>query len=439
MGKGKRLRRERREALARADAAPDFAQLGQALSAITDAKGLAALVRRRPNLFGQPMLALLEELKSDPVLRVATETLIALVRAAPDDAAAALERYQAAIERLEQRAAALAPAVEQLKDLIEAGQLDDAIAIGEPAFAEALEGGLGPLMAEFSAWLAEAYRRRNATEPEDDLERAVGHLDRAVALTPPGARRSSMQMNLAALVADRHQQDPAENAEAATRLLEEALDGLGPEETELRSQIETNLGYGLTRRQRGRRVENLRRAHALLVDSLAVRSLERNAEDWAYTKINLAAVEADLSVFGEGNLTEAKAHLQEVIDAADQVDAPRLIGQAHGSLGSIEAEAAAALARANDREVIGPGQPPPPGADELPVLDAARANLNDALELLDPVEDRDDVGRALNNLGRVAELHNDDDGAIAFYRRALEFLRPVVRPQLSLAARWTVR
>jgi hypothetical protein len=66
MGKGARIRTQRREEEARRDAEPDIRTLVEALEPIASPAQFEALVNRRPALFSQAMLDYLRELARDP-------------------------------------------------------------------------------------------------------------------------------------------------------------------------------------------------------------------------------------------------------------------------------------------------------------------------------------------------------------------------------------
>jgi tetratricopeptide (TPR) repeat protein len=234
------------------------------------------------------------------------------------------------------------------------------------------------------------------------------------------------QMNLAVLVGSRPRGDPAENFEASIEILRDALGQLGDSPSDLCATVQMNLAHHLHIRERGDRKENLQEARDLCLASLEWRSLDRNSEDWAYSKINLGGIYDDLAQIGEADLRDATATLEEVIAAEQEIEAKWLVGVAHSSLGALYRGAAERQAEADARAVIGPGEPPPPGPVERKHLDAAKRNLEAALRLLGAKGHSDYRGRTLCDLGEVYEATADYEAAVEHYRAALELLRPSV-------------
>ena len=106
---------------------------------------------------------------------------------------------------------------------------------------------------------------------------------------------------------------------------------------------------------------------------------QRDADDWAYSQLNLGQALRDLSRLREGEDSEARSALQDVIDRAGDIRNPTLVGSAHQALG----EHGPGLDAPEPEDFVdayeaGRGDEEP---DPTPALQAARAHLEAAKEL----------------------------------------------------------
>ena len=435
MGKGARIRAERRTPPPPSEGKPDIQDLVEAIESVADAKAFASLVERRPGLFGEEMALYLHAMAANEEVAAFVSVLVRLVEGASNEPAEAWTEFQGAMNEFDERGRELQPEVEGTARLLENGNYDEAIAYGEEVLDRALELGQGVTVAVVHELLTAAYRQTRSGDVGKNIDKAIEHTRGAIAATPDLELRAPKMMNLAVFISQRKNGDPAENFEQGVAILRETLEQLeGSELRDLRAKVQMNLARTLQVRERGDHLRNLREARDLCIQSLEWRSLKRNSSDWAYSKINLGGIYNDLVPLGEADIAKAEGELQDVIDAGDRVKEPWLIGFAHSSLGAVHREAAARLAEAEDREVIGPGTPPPPSAVEAKRLEAARMNLEAALPLLDRDVNRDVFGRTLGDLAKVHDAAGDEELAIAAYRRALEFLAPRSSPRECLHA-----
>ena len=429
MGKAARVRKRRREEARRRDAEPDIERLVEALQPIRTPAQFDRLVNHRPALFGPAMLDYLQGLADDLNIETFAGRLIRLVERAQSDPAGAWLVFRREMDEAWVQAREYEPVFRQLEDLINDGAFEDAIRLGEGNLPAALQLGFGHVIAEIHARLADAFRLRVSGDPTENSDAAIAHTEAALVAATDLTHLVSLQTNLAVLFAGRKNGDPAENLERAIEILRDALRQLGGRDLgDLRATMQTNLARALQTRERGDRLDNLREAHELCSVALEWRSLDRNAEDWAYSKIDFAAITADLAILGEADPTDAVRHLLDVIEAADEVGVPWLIGAARGSLGGLYRRSAERIAEEENRIAFGTAKPPPPGEAEAERLRTARDHLQAAVALLDPESQRDLVGRALDNLGAVHEALGAEDEAIEPYRRALGVLRPKSTP-----------
>jgi CHAT domain-containing protein/tetratricopeptide (TPR) repeat protein len=435
MGKGARIRAERRESASPFKGEPDIQNLVEAVEQVADAEAFVSLVERRPSLFGEEMARYLRAIAANEEVAAFVSVFVRLVDGARTEPAEAWAEFQNAMTEFDERGRELQPEVEEIAELLESGNHDEAIAYGEEVLTRALGLGQGFTVAVVHEHLATAYRLRRSGDVGENIDKAIENIRGAIAGTPDLELRAPKLMNLAVLFSLRKNGDPAENFEQGVAVLREALEQLkGSELRDLRATVQMNLARTLQVRERGDHLENLREARDLCIQSLQWRSLGRDPSDWAHSKINLGGIYNDLVRLGEADIAEAEGELQEVIDAGDRVNESWLIGFAHASLGAVHREAAARLAEAEDREVIGPGTPPPPSEAEAKRLAAARINLEAALTMLDRDVNRDVFGRTLGDLAKVHDAAGEEEQAITAYRRALELLGPRSSPRECLHA-----
>jgi hypothetical protein len=102
-----------------------------------------------------------------------------------------------------------------------------------------------------------------------------------------------------------------------------------PQDPRLVAMLRTNLALALMASDDGS--ESLREARELCYRALDYRSPERDAEDWAYTIINLGAIVERLHNSGEGDLREAE-RLYRSVAAHAHVVSERVVAHAHLNL-----------------------------------------------------------------------------------------------------------
>jgi CHAT domain-containing protein len=410
----------------------DIEALASAVEDLSSADEFDRLVRACPELIGREMEAHLEEVGRVPNFAGALEPFLNLVRSSRDDPVAGWEAFQRHLGEMERQAEQMQAGHAEVEALIEAGRFDDAIPKAEELLEMAIESGLGLVVGMLHEQLGAAYRERAEGDPVENREASIAHFEAAIPTSVDDAQRAHRLMNLAVAVGSRLRGDPAENLELSIRILRDALASLGSDgPPALRPTIEMNLARSLEIRERGERRANLAEARELCLSSLEWRSLERGAEDWAYSQINLAAIEGARMRLGEATRADVETPLQAVIAARDRVTPRWLIGAALASLGALYRAEAERQAEQDDRHLIGPGDPDPlpPGPEEQDLLDRARAALGAAIELFDQPNDADRRGRALVDLAAVELAAGDKAGATARYRDTLALLHATAAPR----------
>ncbi len=410
MGKGARIRAERRESASPFKAEPDIQDLVEAVEQVADAEAFVSLVERRPSLFGEEMARYLRAMAANEEVAAFVSVFVRLVDGARTEPAGAWAEFQNAMNEFDERGRELQPEVEEIAELLESGKYDEAIAHGEEVLTRALGLGQGFTVAVVHEHLATAYRLRRSGDVGENTDKAIENTRGAIAGTPDLELRAPKLMNLAVLFSLRKNGDPAENFEQGVAILREVLEQLkGSDLRDLRATVQMNLARTLQVRERGDHLENLREARDLCIQSLQWRSLGLDPSDWAHSKINLGGIYNDLVRAGEADIARAEGELQDVIDAGDRVNESWLIGFAHASLGAVHREPAARLAEAEDREVIGPGTPPPPS--EAEAITAYRR----ALEFLGPRSSPRECLHAAGRLGHILAMREEwSESAAAF-------------------------
>jgi tetratricopeptide (TPR) repeat protein len=411
----------------------DMGELLRVLDEVDDEDAFERLAHERPELFGDEMVGHLREISAAEELGAAFEPMLELVEGVRARRAGVLQRYEEAMRERKQEEDELASTAEEAAALLREHPCEETIERGEEVVRAARSRGHVLVAANLHAALAHAYHARVDGDAVENLEWAVRHAGAAAVGSPDAYVRAERESNLGALVAMRKIGDPAENVEQGLDILRGAwrrLDGDAP--AGLRATVLTNLVRTLQVRQRGDRLENLREARELSAEAAALRAQGRKDRNWAITTINLAGIVLDLFVQGEAELEEAEATYREVIDAGGDLDSPDLLGVAHAGLGSGRRKAAGKIAREEDREVVGPGDPLPPGERETEHLVVARSNLERACRLLDPAANREELGKAMNELAMVLGALGDKEGELETLRRALELQDPNLTPAQCL-------
>jgi CHAT domain-containing protein/tetratricopeptide (TPR) repeat protein len=438
VSKGQRNRAKRREEELAKDGQPDLASLIAALSEIHDSAGLEALAAKRPELFGDRMLRQLEEVRQQEGFQALIGMFVDLVRTRRVDPDAAWRQFEGRMSEMEASGSRFEGVEGRIRRAILDGEFDRATEMAEEAFAHAERFGLGLLAASLHEVMSLALIETAAGDRASNVDAAIERADAALPFAIDEKHYAQLTTNLALMFTARKNGDPAENVELAIAGLRTALEAADESQpSDLVANIQTNLAHNLDLRHRGDRSANLAEARDLCLRALEWRSPERNAVDWAYTEINLGSIYDHLAELGEDEVSKAEASLRRVIDEAERVATPALVGHAHASLGAVLRRRAEVLAR-REREVIGPGELPPPSETESALLAEAKRNLDSALALLDPDAQRETCGRALQDLGAVLEANGDVDGAIDASRRALSALAPDLMPTYLQRAGWRI-
>ena len=230
--------------------------------------------------------------------------------------------------------------------------------------------------------------------------------------------------------------DPSENIDRAIASLRDGLAQLdGSDDGELRAMMQTNLAVALIRSRRDR-LTDARAAVRLCREALTYRSPERDADNWAYTQINLAYALQILVEMDEGDRGEAGSAYQTAIDHGEAITDRALVGGAHHGLGRLELSAAShSPARMIDAHAEGE-------LDELfettAALQSARDYLTAALTLTPKDPDPLRYARILDDLSNALQQLGKEEEALTRAREGLELVSPESAPVTCKELAWRV-
>jgi hypothetical protein len=167
---------------------------------------------------------------------------------------------------------------------------------------------------------AAGYRESETGRRDERLAAALNDYEAVLALTAeedhdwPGRA-----LNVAVAIGEQVQGDQMAAARSAEKLLRRALAKMSEtERPDLAAMLRTNLALALMRSQPEGGTTRLEEARALCEQALQYRSPARDAEDWAYTTINLGAIVERLHYGGAGSLSDAAELYRSVMAHADE-------------------------------------------------------------------------------------------------------------------------
>ncbi|MGP0101912.1 MAG: CHAT domain-containing protein [Solirubrobacteraceae bacterium] len=235
---------------------------------------------------------------------------------------------------------------------------------------------------------------------------------------PEDPRWSGRALNVAVAIGSQVGVDRRGAARAAGELLRRALSRT--EDARLIAMLRTNLALALMQSEDGPIV--LREARELCYGALDYRAPDLDADDWAYTAINLGAVLERLHHVGEGELSEAERWYRAVSERSDLVS-PELVSHAHLNL----------LRLLSDRLQIGRTNADRPPISKQDPMMAEVARLASEVASDDQAS-RVTRGRAYRTLAIVAREEDDPEAAKIAFRRAIELLTDADLDELHHAA-----
>lgn len=435
MGKGARNRAKRQ----REACAPGLTQdlLGR-LFELRSAHDLTALLREHPELHSRQVLNELRRLSEHEAFGAPFARFRRLLAVGRTDPERAWSEYAGGSAADDARRERLDRLGHEIRAALEAGEHDRAISAGQEAIELAKALGLGLTVAQLLGDVAMARFRRVSSDRANDLERAIEELEAAVPLAAPGIHRAALLMDLGMVNAERVVGDRDENLDRALVCMRNALAELENDDAlaesdeddvlELRAMLQTNLAVVQIRVATS--ASSLMEAVALCESALTYRKPEHDANNWAYTQLNLAEAQVALAARDEMDRAEAARTLNLILEYRDLITDPALLGATHHALGRLYLDAGTMTAE--DLVVASERDDPLERADGVMLLTAARDHLQAARELMRS-GDRIQYARVLDDLSDVLGRLGQDELALNVAVEALDIAAPTVAPSICVS------
>ena len=389
----------------------------------TDLAGFQALLADHPEFASDTFQQSTERIAA--VFPDQAATLNALGRLMSDaktDAAAAWMAFQTALAQISENIRQLLPDLQRLNAAHEQGHHEDVISQGTSLVERCHDAGAFLDEGNVSEMLALALLQAPSQDRAARVEEVVRLLTRAVDRSGnDNALRARRLSHLAMAYMHRVTGDRRDNLEATIDLGREAIGLIGDTEPDLRAALQTNLAFALTERESNNPVDDLTEAYDLCQAALTRRSPERNANDWAYSQVNLGAVLSKLAGHGRARHRDARRMYASVLPFANEVDA-EVIATVRTNVTMLDRIH-------HDRTFTGRRRNRRLRASR-DLLAAQLVELADA----GPVA----RGRALHELARVELALGERASAIARLEQATELLRPEISPSDCASAATTL-
>ena len=436
MGKAARNRAKRKQEELR-EHERDATQ--ESILEILELKGLdefLALLADRPELLSEPVIAHVAQLGNTPAYGPLFVPVHRLLQAAAGDPAAAWETF-ASQRRIRDTQGEELQSQQQRIDAAEVdGDVARALELLGRALPLAIEIGYGASVCELLHQRGRLLCKLGSTRRAEELEEALNSFEAALEVAVSGEQAARILMHRGLAYGERVKGDPSQNIERAITSLRDGLAQLkGSENSELRAMMQTNLAVALIRTG-GDRLTDARAAVRLCQEALTYRSPERDADNWAYTQINLAYALQTLAGMDEGDSAEARGAYQTVIDHGEAIADQALVGGAHHGLGRLELNAAN-HAPAEMIEAHAGGQ-----LDELfddaGALQSAHEHLAAALALTPKDPDPLRYARILDDLSNALQQLGEEQEALTRAQEGLNLVTPESAPVICKELGWRV-
>ena len=383
------------------------------------------------------MLDQVNRMHADPVIGTAVAAQARLLHSAAEDPRGAWKAYERTIAAATAIGAELDRERIELETALAERRDDDAIAIAEAAIPRADDAGLMLMVSLFYEARGKALMRRTAGDRAENLEAAIVSYEEAGRRAPEAGHRAEVHMHLGLAHRERVRGDRGENIKQAIFFLRDALSLLDDSSSpEMRALVQTNLASALLIGDRGDRTTDLHEAERLCHEALQFRSIERNAVDWGYSQLNLAAILQNLAHLGARDLRAAKAVYQEVIDNADSIPEDWMAGAAHCGLGRLLRICTDHTEEERVEIIESPELVEPQEREDQILLEAAREHFDKGLPLAEDDWLPARQGQALADYAIVLARLELEEESILANEAALAILRPTTAPsECMLAAR----
>ncbi len=438
MGKAARNRARRKQAEALAQERDATRDALSELFELNDLTGFRGLLARRPELLEQSALDEIAELSQAPGYGPLIAHAHRLLSAAQIDPASAWDVFDRDRRAADVRGKDLEAQQNQIDAAESSGDLPQALELIACALPVAIELGYGLSVCELLHQRGRILSRLGTARRAEEMEEALESFEAALEVAVPGEQAARILMHRGLAYGERVKGDPAENVDRAIVSLRDGLAQLdlsGSGDDELRAMMKTNLAVAMIRSQRDR-LAAARAAAVLCEQALEYRSPDRDANNWAYTQINLGYALLTVAELDGGDRDQAAAALEAVLAHGTSITEQTLLGGAHHALGRLELGAAShspeqmieahAAGRLDDLY------------DTAAALRAAREHLTAALTLTPKARDALTYVRILDDLTSALDQLGEEDEALALARDGLDLVSPQSAPVTCKNLAWRV-
>ncbi len=377
----------------------------------------STLLQRHPELLGTLAIDELTEVAQSPGYGPLIARALRLLKDARSDPRAAWETFTSERDASETIADALRALEGRIDEAEGHGDLGEALALIDQALPIAQEIGYGLSVCHLLDRRGSLLCRVSTGAREQHIEDALLSLEAALEVAVAGEQAARILMHRGLAYTERVLGDPDENAARAVRSMRDALTQLdGSEDPELVAAAKTNLAVALIRRARAQPA-GAHEAVTMCRQALEYRSPERHVGNWAYSQINLAYALQGLFAHQQGEIEEARAAYEQVLEHAERITDRALVGSAHHGLGRLGLQRArvtpAAIVAADQGGTL----------DELyetePALRRAVEHLTVALELTPEASDGMRYTHILDDLSSALDQLGDSEQALEHAERGL--------------------
>jgi len=401
---------------------------------LEDLDSFLALLARRAELLSDSTVQQVAELANAPAYGPLFVPVRRLLQAAVGDPCAAWDAFASERQIQDARGKELQAQQEQIDATEAAGEIPRALKMLNRVLPLAIEIGYGLSVCELLHQRGRLLCKLSSKHRAEELEEALESFEAALEVAVSGEQAARILMHRGLAYGERVKGDPAQNIERAIASLRDGLAQIeGSEDRELRAMMQTNLAVALLRRRRDR-LDDARAAVRFCREALTYRDPERDADNWAYTQINLAYTLQTVAEMGEGDPGEARSAYQTAIDCGEAITDPALVGGAHHGLGRLELSAANHTpAQMFDAHAEGE-------LDELfentAALQSAREHLTAALALTPKDADPLRYARILDDLSNALQQLGEVDEALTRAHEGLELVSPESAPVTCKELAW---
>ncbi len=307
---------------------------------LQDAAELKQVLERRPELLGEMAIEEVRLIAQSPGYGPLIALVLHLLEDARNDPQAAWEAFARSRETADAAGRHLAALDAEIDEARDAGELSRALDLIEPALWLAREIGYGLSVCDLLTKRGLLLVELSTADRAGEIEAALQAFEEALEVSLHGEQAARILMLRGLAYSERVNGDPAENTDRSIVSVQDGLRQLeGSGNDGLRAMMQTNLAVAMIRRRHDRAAA-ARAAAELCRQALTYRSPARDADEWAYSQINLGYALQTLAELGEVEPEDARTAYEEVLAHSDSIADGALLGSAHQALGRLELQAA---------------------------------------------------------------------------------------------------